>query len=66
MTQLQAAWLSVVLLPPAVLAVLVATVTRRSATKAGQPVPRWALVLQFTGSVLVMLVGLAHVMSTDQ
>ncbi|MES4900910.1 MULTISPECIES: hypothetical protein [unclassified Streptomyces] len=60
MTPVQVDWLSLLLGPLVVVTLMLAFFTARSASKRGEPMPRWGKVLQAVGITLAMLVAVAN------
>ncbi|MFE6780288.1 hypothetical protein [Streptomyces sp. NPDC057702] len=66
MTPVQAIWWTLVLAPLGLLAVLVAFFVRRSAVRAGRPVPGWVRVVEVVGVGLVVIVAFVNTAGGSQ
>ncbi|OPF78705.1 hypothetical protein VT50_0218265 [Streptomyces antioxidans] len=62
MTPVQVNWLSIVLGPIAVIALLSAFSAQRSAVKRGESMPGWGKAVQGVGIVFVLFVALSNMM----
>jgi hypothetical protein len=60
MTPVQVDWLSVLLGPIAIVALVLAFSARRSAAKKGEPMPDWGKGVQGVGMALVLFVALIN------